>query len=709
MKKIFLLALCVFLCASFGFALSAPIVSSSTNPDQSKWYNGNDVRLSWSADGASKYSYVFTTDEAALPDDNVDTFDNNVFFPNRMEGIWFFKIKAGAGDQWSDVSTFKVQIDRTKPRTPPHFKAVAIGGGIQLSWDAPEDIYSGVESYMIYRALERDFDISGAVNLKIFSDIKGNTYMDSDENFLEGRTYFYKVRAVDAAGNLGSVSIQAFAPVPLRCDFDISFNTPSYTNKQSLDVLVSSSGNFYEGALSVTRPGDSNSSEVVSNVDDSDSLSYTLDLGGVEGNYILSFTGTEGYLGAPCEVSTSLSADFTKPSLDVLSPAAGARLSDIVKLEARASDTGAHASGIDSVKFFRVRSGESALIGSVSDENNGVHSFDWNTLAVANAAYDLNVVAFDRAGNTAAESIKVTLVNTAFERNMASSAIRAAEADANAALALKQQLDSIGVESASFNSFFSSAQSALFDARVSYSDGTFGSAEKSALSASSDFNASLHSISVKNFATRKLSFNDESVAASLKSIWLKQQFIDESLELFRKYDANMMLRVVEVNDSNNIYYMAVVSVGLTNKDSNAAELQLVEVIPKAFAQKASLVGSSFEFAVIEQDPTIKAPVSISPNSQFSFTYYLKKQLSNEESRAYLAEGLLNAFPAPIILYANSKIDSGSFERPLLQLDDSAFVLIGFGVVVLLLVVIVALLFLILRKKQSGKDGLAALK
>jgi len=94
-----------------------PVVTSSTHPDQNKWYQGDDVELSWKL--PSEVTAIrFALDKLARSTPTV-TYEEPFTsrrFENVESGLWHFHIRFKKGDTWGPVTHYRLQIDNEKPR-----------------------------------------------------------------------------------------------------------------------------------------------------------------------------------------------------------------------------------------------------------------------------------------------------------------------------------------------------------------------------------------------------------------------------------------------------------------------------------------------------------------------------------------------------------------------------------------------------------------
>jgi formylglycine-generating enzyme required for sulfatase activity len=106
-----------------GTAPPAPTVFSSSHPSQANWYPLDDVLLGWNSidpnapvDG---YSWVWTTDPAAVPNFVADGTDVSASHPDTPDGTHYFVVRArNAAGLWSGITRFQVNVDDTAPAAP---------------------------------------------------------------------------------------------------------------------------------------------------------------------------------------------------------------------------------------------------------------------------------------------------------------------------------------------------------------------------------------------------------------------------------------------------------------------------------------------------------------------------------------------------------------------------------------------------------------
>ncbi|MBX4187502.1 MAG: hypothetical protein KW802_04650, partial [Candidatus Doudnabacteria bacterium] len=139
--------------------LSAPVISSTTHPDQNAWYAQDDVDLSWDRpEGAYGFSATFDLKPDTIPDDELDTtVTTKASFPNLRDGTWYLHVKARREPEnapFGETGHFRVQIDTEDPE----LFDINVIGQTNLSdisrtptiTFTSEDKTSGVDHYDVY-------------------------------------------------------------------------------------------------------------------------------------------------------------------------------------------------------------------------------------------------------------------------------------------------------------------------------------------------------------------------------------------------------------------------------------------------------------------------------------------------------------------------------------------------------------------------------
>jgi hypothetical protein len=107
----------------------APVISSSTHPNENVWYSNNDPTFTWTTpsdpSGIACYSYTIDHSSSTTPDTTCDTTGNSKSYTNLGDGIWYFHVRAkdNAGN-WGPADHYRVKIDTTLPSA-----AISINSG----------------------------------------------------------------------------------------------------------------------------------------------------------------------------------------------------------------------------------------------------------------------------------------------------------------------------------------------------------------------------------------------------------------------------------------------------------------------------------------------------------------------------------------------------------------------------------------------------
>lgn len=187
---------------SVNLGSSAEIVLSKSSPLSANTYNVR-VITSKPLSSAPHLQYIFD-DEQRLYDISLIGADNSwngylVISPEAKDRIGTFRY---SGIDYDGLTGTKITsgamfvVDTTKPIAPTSVDAIIKNNKVEISW-----FYNGEtpDSFKVYRS-----DKSGVEYVDEY-DKKGNTpFIDSGvEN---GKTYYYRIAAVDKAGNVGDLS-----------------------------------------------------------------------------------------------------------------------------------------------------------------------------------------------------------------------------------------------------------------------------------------------------------------------------------------------------------------------------------------------------------------------------------------------------------------------------------------------------------------------
>jgi len=124
---------------------------------------------------------------------------------------------AGASDFSNEASI--TALAATPPSTVSNLTARIVGDYVELSWSPP--VYTGglpVTQYVVYRGIDPN-------SLSVYRTLPGNTTTFTDSNLEPGKTYYYRVQAVNAQGK-GELSTMAAAVAPVKNPVSWILNNP---------------------------------------------------------------------------------------------------------------------------------------------------------------------------------------------------------------------------------------------------------------------------------------------------------------------------------------------------------------------------------------------------------------------------------------------------------------------------------------------------
>jgi glucose/arabinose dehydrogenase/PKD repeat protein len=133
--------------------------------------------------------------------------------------------------------------DTTPPSAPGNLKATGAIGKVLLSWEASTD-NTGVTGYEVYRSTTPGFTPSSANRI---ATPTGTSYTDT----AAAGTYYYRVRATDAAGNLSNSSAEASGTSALDTPPTVSLAFPTAGSTVSGNVTLKANASDDDGVSGV--------------------------------------------------------------------------------------------------------------------------------------------------------------------------------------------------------------------------------------------------------------------------------------------------------------------------------------------------------------------------------------------------------------------------------------------------------------------------
>lgn len=178
---------------------AAPIVFSSTHPEEDKWYANNDPEFSWELPpDVTGVSVLLHEKPTANPGFQSDGLITSKKFEDVADGAWYFHIKFRNQYGWGAITHRKVLIDTTPPTI---FKIVVDKAGI-LTNPSPvlyfesTDVPSGIEYYEV--VIDREKKILAKAETAAVADIRRNPFQAP---LLAPGNHIVEVKAFDMAAN----------------------------------------------------------------------------------------------------------------------------------------------------------------------------------------------------------------------------------------------------------------------------------------------------------------------------------------------------------------------------------------------------------------------------------------------------------------------------------------------------------------------------
>lgn len=186
-----------------------PAVSSSSHPDQNRWYNSSAISLQWGKpEGVTEFSYLLDHNPASVPDETAETSETTLSLKADSDGVWYFHIR-GKGTAWGGTTHFIVRVDT---KGPASFKPVVdpskfANNNRGVASFRTTDATSGVDHYEVKVINLKDPDDSSTV----FTE-ESSPYLIPE---LDRGKYSIVIRAFDEAGNYTDGSADFHVTIPV--------------------------------------------------------------------------------------------------------------------------------------------------------------------------------------------------------------------------------------------------------------------------------------------------------------------------------------------------------------------------------------------------------------------------------------------------------------------------------------------------------------
>jgi hypothetical protein len=150
------------------------------------------------------YSFDSSSYESVILSGSEKEWKGYIIIPEDLgEAIGSFKFKGKgiSGVDGTEITENNIfLVDTNKPSTISTIEAIGYEGQIKLKWYLDEDI----EEFNIYKSKNPNVDYTN-----FYETIDDNEFIDNDVE--KGKTYYYRVAAVDEAGNIATLSKEVHA------------------------------------------------------------------------------------------------------------------------------------------------------------------------------------------------------------------------------------------------------------------------------------------------------------------------------------------------------------------------------------------------------------------------------------------------------------------------------------------------------------------
>ena len=685
-------------------ALDAPVVTSGTHTE-GEWGPSN-THFGWEPiEGAIRYCYSYNLDSGGEAPDEPCTEYTSLNLPGKITGgDYYFHIKALSHSEASPTTTFHVKLDMDGPEWEswPPLTAVSLpDGGIKVSWVPAVDPESGIKEYEVYRKLMADFTVRDTPIYVVFSS--GTTSFNDNNDLSESTTYHYLVRSIDNVGNPGMVSNEAFAGTIATCNLAIDFSAELSSNNSQLLLSISSDDKVYRSSLKAVLPG-GREQTFFEDKEAFTEWSESLDLADVDFGYIDFTLSAEELFGDDCGEEKRFIYDLTKPEANFVFPKYNDKVSETVPFEVKAADVGSFKSGVDSVKFLLREADSWTGIGPGEDAGDGVYKLDWDSFSVENGQQRIKLEVVDKAGNKVETTITLMVLN-AFESSLdLNQAFEQAVKARDEALAAKWDLAISAISSETMQRLMDEADSNISAAKqLALEPGLENETNAKMMIAEAmlSYTRAKEMVKTSAYNEAEFIFNKEQVGILLNAAGISGAIADQAVQFIEKADPKRTLKLLKVEDDNATYYRALIEVSFTPDvnilaDSNMGDnvIQVMEVVPKAFAEYAAELDSNIAFTVLADDPKLSFALRREEYKKRKFSYALNDNLTQAQADTMLSENIINKFVAPPILLPVKAVVG-------LPLSLSFDLLLFAGVAIAVTILAIAIL-IVLRKYAGSK-------
>jgi hypothetical protein len=202
---------------------SRPIIMSSTDPNENRWYNTRVVQLAWTSkdtlSGIQGYSYVLERRAHVIPPGSISA-ETSLRLPALPDGTWILALRSvDRAGNWSPTATFRVQLDRQLPKVI----WLSPGGATFNPYKGPASLHFRVTKDASVRLTLYRVGTRAPLQTFTFPHLRAGQIAavnwsgkDRRGTFVPKGYYFFSVLAVDHANNLAKWNLGGMRVDPER-------------------------------------------------------------------------------------------------------------------------------------------------------------------------------------------------------------------------------------------------------------------------------------------------------------------------------------------------------------------------------------------------------------------------------------------------------------------------------------------------------------
>ncbi len=178
---------------------NTPVITSSSYPDSTKWYNSKDASFAWTVSSSvTAVRTLYDENEDGTPNKVYDPPINNRSFTVDGDGVMYMHVQFKTGGGWGSIASYKFQVDTDAPET---LKATFPDGTITTN-PTPAILVTAADKLSGVDRITMAIDGSDPVTYTIDPS---NLYRLPKQ--LSGK-HTVVIGAIDKAGNSSTVSLE---------------------------------------------------------------------------------------------------------------------------------------------------------------------------------------------------------------------------------------------------------------------------------------------------------------------------------------------------------------------------------------------------------------------------------------------------------------------------------------------------------------------